>query len=443
IEVILMKKIILFFGLFYFGFACPAFLNAGSEKIRNDVSIFFDLQRAGLGELNNSEEKKEFMDVVHLQKQKIQYKMLRTVYENAFEYYRQGNYDEAKALSSKILSIDPNFEDAAMLLDASSELRGKAKPFLSRRLLMEDRFRAALSLYKEGRVLEAYDKMGQVSKLSPTNVKAKYWLKKIEDDLRDYYYSKAQKAYKSRDLKKALDNYYNALLLQPKDQVILAEVVKTEEELRDSRANEKLKSALEYYAQGKLLSTHAELQKVLEIKPSDSKAAKLLNEVRAEIEKGYIAQGRKYYSKRKYDAAIASWNKAKPYSGSTAYINKLIKRTNNQIKREAEEKRRKSEEAARRKKEEAERKKREAEERKRNISTPTAGPIIDDGRKKRILQESRVAAQHHYLAGLKYFQNSDYEKAKNEWTIAKQLDPENADSQAGLKRIENILSGGQ
>jgi tetratricopeptide (TPR) repeat protein len=437
-----MKKIILLFSLVYFGFACLSVLNAGQRKVKNDESIFMGLQKAGLSSLNNSQEKKEFMDVVYLHKQKIQYKMLQTIYENAFEYYRQGNYDEAKALSAKILSIDPNFEDAAMLLDASSQLRGKAKPFLSRRLLMEDRFRTALSLYKKGRIIEAYNKMEQVVKLSPSNIKAKYWLKKIEDDLKDYYFTKGKKAYRGRNLQGALDNYYNALLLQPKDTAILAEIAKTEEELRDSQANEKLKSALEYYAQGKLLSTYGELKKVLEIKPSDTKAAKLLNEVRTEIEKGYIAAGRKHYSKRKYDSAIASWNKAKPYSKSVSYINKLIKRTNDQVKREAREKKRRLEEAARRKKETADRKKREAEERKRNISTPKSGPIVDDGRKKRILQENRIAAQHHYLSGLKYFQNSDYEKAKNEWTIAKQLDPENADAQAGLKRIENILSGG-
>ncbi|MCK5583902.1 MAG: hypothetical protein KAI33_08930, partial [Elusimicrobiales bacterium] len=185
------------------------------------------------------------------------------------------------------------------------------------------------------------------------------------------------------------------------------------------------------------------LKKVLEIKPSDSKAAKLLEEVRGEIEKGYIAQGRKYYGRRKYDKAIASWNKAKPYAESASYINRLIKRTNNQMKREKKEKKRRFEEGARRKKEEVERRKREEEDKKRNFSTQKSGPIADGGRKKRVLQENRVASQHHYLSGLKYFQNSDYAKAKNEWTIAKQLDPENADVQAGLKRIENILSGGQ
>ncbi|MCG2724817.1 MAG: hypothetical protein L6420_00945 [Elusimicrobia bacterium] len=437
-----MKKIILFFSLFYLSFACFSFLSAAPPKIKSDESLFFNLQKAGLS-LNNSQDRKEFMDVVYLEKQKIQHKMLRNIYENAFNYYRQGNYDEAKALSSKILSIDPNFEDAAMLLDASSQLRGKARPFLSRRLLLEDRFRSALVLYKEGKIVEAYNKMGQVVKLSPTNIKAKYWLGKIVDDLKDYYFLKGKKAYKSRNLQGALDDYYNALLLRPKDSVILSEIAKTEEELRDSHANEKLKSALEYYAQGKLLFAYGELKKVLEIKPSDSKATKLLDEVRAEIEKGYIAEGRKHYGNRKYDSAIASWNKAKAYSESVSYINKLVKRTNDQIKIEEEQKKRRLEEAALRKKKEAEIKKREEEDKKRDFSTPKSGPIEDDGSKKRILQENRISAQHHYLAGLKYFQNSEYEKAKNEWTIAKQLDPENADAQAGLKRIENILSGGQ
>ena len=60
-----------------------------------------------------------------------------------------------------------------------------------------------------------------------------------------------------------------------------------------------------------------------------------------------------------------------------------------------------------------------------------------------VSEENRLAAQQHYLEGLKSFQNSNYEKARDEWTIARQLDPSNADTAAGLKRIEQILAGGQ
>lgn len=50
-------------------------------------------------------------------------------------------------------------------------------------------------------------------------------------------------------------------------------------------------------------------------------------------------------------------------------------------------------------------------------------------------------AQQHYLEGVKYFQNGNYEKARGEWKAARKLDPSNADAAAGLKRIEQILAG--
>ncbi|MDO8806498.1 MAG: hypothetical protein Q7R35_18965 [Elusimicrobiota bacterium] len=52
-------------------------------------------------------------------------------------------------------------------------------------------------------------------------------------------------------------------------------------------------------------------------------------------------------------------------------------------------------------------------------------------------------AQQHYLEGVKYFQNANYEKAREEWKKANKMDPSNADAAAGLKRIDQILSGGK
>lgn len=50
-------------------------------------------------------------------------------------------------------------------------------------------------------------------------------------------------------------------------------------------------------------------------------------------------------------------------------------------------------------------------------------------------------ALQHYLEGIKYFQNSNYEQARKEWKAAKKLDPANTEVAAGLKRIEQILAG--
>ncbi|MEI7480967.1 MAG: hypothetical protein WCK75_01315 [Elusimicrobiota bacterium] len=414
-------------------------------RVKSEESLFLDLQKTGLGSLSELSEKKRFIETIRLEKAKIQSKMLMNVYENAFNYYRAGNYEDARDLANKILSIDPNFEDAGMLLEASNQLRGSLRPGISEKLMLEDRFKSALSLYNEGRILDAHKKMEEVVKLSPNNIKAKYWLAKMKDDLRDYYFQKGSHLYARRDLKMALDNFYNALLIKPRDSRVVEYITRVEDELRQESANEKLKGALEYYAQGKLRDAYEGLKSVLEIQPGDSKANKLLTEVKSEIEQGYIGRGKKFYGERRYTDAIGEWSTAKPYTANLTYLDKLISRAREQMRLEAEEKRRRSEEAAKRAKDEEERRKNEEAERKKaeedakRKGTSVDGPVKAQGP----TEENRLSSQQHYLEGLKYFQNSNYEKALDEWTIAKQLDPGNSDAEAGMKRIEQYQAGGQ
>ncbi|OGR64287.1 MAG: hypothetical protein A2X31_11470 [Elusimicrobia bacterium GWB2_63_22] len=419
---------------------------AQSKRVKSEESLFLDLQKTGLGSLSELEEKKKFLETIKLEKQKIQAKMLANVYENAFEYYRQGNYEDAKEMAAKILNIDPNNQDAQMLLEASNQLRGSLKPGMSEKLMIEDRFKMALSYYTEGRVVEAHTSMQEVVKLSPNNIKAKYWLARIKDDLKEYYFLKGSELYASRDLKESLDNFYNALLIKPRDALTIDWITRVENELRAQRANDKLKQALELYAQGKLRGAHDGLKQALEIQPGDAKASRLLAEVRAEIENGYLAAGKKLYGIRKYPEAIAEWDKAKPFAASMSYLNKLIARAREQMRAESDAKRRRAEESARRAREEEEARAREEEaRRKAEAEAKRKGMTVEEVVKKPqgVSEENRLAAQQHYLEGLKYFQNSNYEKARDEWTIARQLDPSNADTAAGLKRIEQILAGGQ
>jgi len=415
-------------------------------KVRSEESLFLDLQKTGLGSMNELEEKKRFIATIRLEKEKIQSKMLINVYENAFDYYRAGNYEDARDLANKILAIDPNFDDAVLLLEASNQLRGALRPGMSEKLMIEDRFKSALSLYNEGRILEAYKKMEEVVKLSPNNIKAKYWLGKMKDDLRDYYFQKGDEAYTRRELKNALDQLYKALLIRPRDAGIVDYITKVENELRQETANEKLKTALEYYAQGRLRDAYEGLKRVLEVQPGDSKANKLLTEVKSEIEQGYISRGKKFYGERRYTDAIGEWTTAKPYTANLSYLDKLISRAKKQMRLESADKRRRAEEAAARARDEEERRRKEEEERKkaeadakRKGTVVTEGPIQIRGPS----EENRMASTQHYLEGMKYFQNSNYDKARDEWTIARQLDPGNSDADSGLKRIDQLQAGGQ
>jgi len=415
-------------------------------KVKSEESLFLDLQKVGLGSLNEFEEKKKFYETIKLEKMKIQETMLGNVYDNAFEYYRIGSYEDAKGLAAKILAIDPNHADAQMLYEASSQLRGSLRPAFSEKLMLEDRFRTALSLYTEGRIVEAHKKMEEVVKLSPNNIKAKYWYAKMKEDLRVYYTQKGVEAYKARKLTNSLDNFYSALLIKPKDARNIEWITRIEDELRQEKANDQLRGALESYAQGNLKEAYESLRRALEIQPGDAKANKLLTEVRNEIENGYIVSGKKLYGTRSYTEAIGEWGKARPYSSNLSYLDKLVLRAREQMKLEAAEKQRRAEDSARRAREEEARRAKEAEEQKKaEEEAQRKGVTVEEVVKKPqgVSAENRLAAQQHYLEGLKFFQNSNYEKARSEWTITKQLDPESADAGAGLKRIEQILAGGQ
>ena len=416
------------------------------KRVKSEESLFLDLHKTGLGSLNELDEKRKFIETIKLEKQRLQGTMLNNVYENAFEYYKRGNYEDAKDLAAKILSIDPNNQDAQMLLEASNQLRGSLRPGMSEKLMIEDRFKNALSYYTEGRIVEAHAKMQEVVKLSPNNIKAKYWLAKMKDDLKEYYFEQGAADYKARDLKGSLDNFYNALLIKPKDGLTIEWITRVEDELRAQKANDRLKEALEFYAQGKLLAAYQGLRGALEVQPGDSKAGKLLNEVKTEIENGFVAAGKKLYGARRYPEAIGEWDKAKPYTSNMSYLNKLISRARQQMKMESDDKKRRAEEAARRAREEEERRAKEEEDRRKaEADAKRKGMTIEEVAKKPagVSEENKAAAQTHYLEGLKYFQNSNYDEARNEWTKAKQLDPTNADTAAGLKRIEQILAGGQ
>ena len=49
--------------------------------------------------------------------------------------------------------------------------------------------------------------------------------------------------------------------------------------------------------------------------------------------------------------------------------------------------------------------------------------------------DNKLQSQQSYLSGLIYFEKGDYEKARNEWTHALQLDPNNSDATAGLAQL--------
>jgi tetratricopeptide (TPR) repeat protein len=434
--------------------------DTAAPKVRETEGLFLDMSKLNLGTVTSEDDKKKYIYTIQLEKARMTRKTLKIVYENAFDLYKNGRFEEANELTRKILSIDPGYEDASILNRATLDLKGSAAPRVSERHMLADRFEEGMSLYRQGRLAEAADKWDEVSKLSPGNLKSRYWLRKARGEMADEHFRRGQKAYKQHRLREALDQWYAALVLNPRYPRLTAAIAKVEAEAREQDANEKLQTALNLYSQGLVLESLKMLDQVLEAGPGNVKAQKLQAEIRAEVANQHVAEGRRLYESRNYDKAIGEWKAAVEYGYDPKASDQLVARAKEQIRREeaakkhavevakerAEETKKKKEENAKaeaeakkkadedKAKADAEAKAAEAAGKTAATPSPTSGGISDNAR-----QQSGQA----YLDGVIDFQKGDYEKARDKWIHAKQLDPSNIDAAAGLDKIEKLYGAGQ
>lgn len=437
--------------------------DAPSPKGKDMDQLFLDMSKINLGTITSEDDKKKYIYTIQLEKARITRKTLKDVYDNAFDLYKKGEYEGARELTGKILAIDPAYEDASILQRATIELKGAKKPEFSERKLVEDKFEEGMALYRQGRLVEASERWEEASKLNPTNLKAKYWLKKCRGELAEEHFRRGQKAYRQHRLKEALDQWYAALVLNPRYPRLVPAIAKVESEAREQDANEKLQAALNLYSQGETVESLKMLDEVLEAGPGNTKAQKLMAEIRSEMAQQHVAAGRQLYEQRKYTDAMAEWKHATEYGYDQRAADQLVARAKEQIRREEQFKRQQAEIIAKRQADEAEKKRLEAEtaaaakkkadddaaaaaaaaKAGQTAGATGAGPVATNAGPPPTSEEAKKQSQQHYLSGVIFFQKGDYDKARDEWNLAKQLDPSNSDALAGLERIDKLYSGGQ
>jgi tetratricopeptide (TPR) repeat protein len=66
-----------------------------------------------------------------------------------------------------------------------------------------------------------------------------------------------------------------------------------------------------------------------------------------------------------------------------------------------------------------------------------AQPAFDRSEQR---SEDQRRSQQHYLSGLIYYQKGDYHKARDEWSTALRIDPDNVDAAAGLARVDRLVT---
>ena len=497
-----MKKQLLFLSVLLLAVSASAAAYQKETGVRQhgkEAGMLLDLGKISLGTLNDVEEKKQYLSTVQLEKQRIQNYMLRMVYENAYQFYKQGDYQRAQEMAQTILSIDPNFKQAQTLAKQAGYMGTYGT--ISEAQVIESKFQEAAYLYESGRLVEANDRLNEILTIQPGNARALSWKNKIDSEISKEYARRGDEAEKDGDYQKAIDAWYNSLLMRKDDPALVAKINDAENKLRQQQVHEYMQQAMEYYNQGKYVESYAVFERIVKIQPGDPRVQKYMSQLKNEIAAGYYNAGEKSYNSYRFDQAISYWNNAKKWGGDANTIDGLIRqartskeqylRWKKEATAEARQEAEAAEEAARRAAEEAlkaqqaqeEAAKKQAEEvvdtitdidetlpgmgldqtpvipgavaatttttvtKTTSSSTTTtstgttqseAVPTLGSGL-SRVSQEASAASRAKYIEGLDAFNQDDYERARQAWIVAKQLDPGNTDADLGLRKVEELL----
>ncbi len=446
-----------------------------------EEGMLLDLSKISMGTLNDVEEKKQYLSTVQLEKQRIQNYTLRMVYENAYLLYKRGDYQRAQEMAQTILSIDPNFKQAQTLAQQASNMGTYGT--ISEAQVIEAKFQETIRLYDSGRLVEANDKLNEILTIQPGNSKAQSWKRKIDYDIAKEYTRRGDVAYEEGDYQRALDAWYNALLMRKDDPKLVAKISDTENKLRKQQVADSMKQAMEFYNKGQFVESYAVFERITKIQPGDPRVQKYMSQLKNEIAAGYYNAGNKSYNSNRFDQAISYWTNAKKWGADAATMDGLIKRARNakenhlRVKQQqvlkAEQAAQKAEQAAQKAEEAAaealEEEPIETVAVEGNVPGLSGGSVIPGsipgaipgssgaigssvgavgtnetlptlgGTVNRVSAEASAASRAKYIEGLDAFNQDDYERARQAWIVAKQLDPGNSDADLGLRKVEELL----
>ena len=460
-----------------------------TRQYGKEAGMLLDLGKISLGTLNDVEEKKQYLSTVQLEKQRIQNYTLRMVYENAYQLYKQGDYQRAQELAQTILSIDPNFKQAQTLATQANHMGTYGT--VSESQVLDAKFKEALALYDSGRLVEANDKLNEILTIRPGNVRAQSWKRQIDSEIAKEYARRGDVAEKYGNYQAAVDAWYNALLMRKDDPALVSKISEAESKLRQQQLQDNMKQALELYNQGKYVEAYAVFERIKKIQPGDPRVEKYMSQLKNEIAGGYYTAGCQAYNAYRFDQAISYWNNAKKWGADAAAMDKLIKDSRNakerfirnqelrakQAQLDAQQAELAAQQALKQAQQKAEDLQKKADEQDMletitvdnqvpgatapiipgalpgtttttttTTTTSTSGmPGVSEvvpglsGGVTRVSAEASAASRAKYIEGLDAFNQDDFERARQAWIVAKQLDPGNTDAELGLRKVEELM----
>lgn len=437
-----------------------------------EAGLLLDLQRISLGTISGVEEKKQYLSTVQLEKQRIQNFTLRMVYEDAYRLYRRGDYQRAQELANVILSIDPSLTKAQTLAREAGRMATYGT--VSEQQIVNMKYQEGISLYKAGRLVEALSKFEEILVLRPYETDAQNWVKRVENDIAEKHIRRGFYAYQNNDLNEALNQWYSVLLIKKNDKDLINKISELENRIRTEETSRIVSGAFALYYDGKLVPAFREFERALVVQPGEQQVQRFTMQLKTEIANNYYDAGHQAFNARKYNTAISNWKEAKNWGYDQNAINLLVKNAERAklapppppppppAPKQPEKPTPAGTTPPAGPQPEAEPKPEDITPPPPPVAPPVevfpgetgsgepgainvptgafpTGPLTE--RPGLITEEARQASIERYKIGIAYFNQGNYDKAKEEWQAALQLNPENSDAALGLRRIEMQYAG--
>jgi tetratricopeptide (TPR) repeat protein len=394
-----------------------------------ETGLFLDIQKFNLGTINNVEDKKQYLSTIQLEKQRIQNFTLRMAYYDAYQFYKRKDYQRAQDLAQAILTVDPDFTQARTLAEQSYRMGTYGT--ISEGEIISLKMEEGRRLYNGGRMVEAADKFEEVLTIQPRNAGAQSWYDRTQTQIAKEHEARGDAAYKEHRYDVAVDRWYSALLIRKDDPALVKKIADVELKTRQNQLEAAMQDGVDKYSKGLLLGSYDAFQKALKIQPAEPKAQKFSLQLRGEIASGYVASGNKALSAGRYDNAVRNWQEAKKWGYNAGQIDRLIasaNRAKNAPKTPAAPQPAAGAEPG-------------PEVPEVPVFTPEVPTDIigrDPGARV-VTAEQQQLSMDRYMAGLRAYNEEQYEEARKEFVIAKQLDPGNSDADAGIKKVDEML----
>jgi len=168
-------------------------------------------------------------------------------------------------------------------------------------------------LFKEGKYDQATPLLSEILSLDPMDKTAMRYQTLVRQRAMEPFCKEAADAFLQEDYAKAIETWDKLLKMNPDDRRFANLIETTKNLITDKTTSEMYQRAEQFIKDGDYRSALNELEKILAVRPYDSRARGLYNNAKSNVidvrTKKHYDQAEAYMKEKQYDLAITEWKK--------------------------------------------------------------------------------------------------------------------------------------